>query len=131
MDISLFLARLFGIYFIVAGFSILANRRMLAEKMGYFKEGTMYIFGAFTFIMGIALTLAHNVWQGGWRVVVTLICWLTLLKGALLFLFPSFFFTGFAGLFWKKILRSPATTAVLSLSIIALGACLAYIGFLA
>jgi vacuolar-type H+-ATPase subunit I/STV1 len=49
----------------------------------------MLIVGVITLAAGLAMVLAHNIWSGGTlAVIVTLIGWLTLIKG-LLFLFLS------------------------------------------
>jgi hypothetical protein len=46
-----------------------------------------YVFGLLVVAVGLAIILTHNVWSGGaLPVIVTLIGWLTLIKG-LLFLF--------------------------------------------
>lgn len=47
----------------------------------------LYLFGLTIVAAGLAIILSHNVWSGGaLPIVVTLVGWLTLLKG-LLFLF--------------------------------------------
>ncbi len=47
----------------------------------------LYLFGLTIVAAGLAIVLSHNVWSGGaLRVIVSLIGWITLLKG-LLFLF--------------------------------------------
>jgi vacuolar-type H+-ATPase subunit I/STV1 len=49
----------------------------------------LFIVGLMTLVAGLAMILAHNVWSGGaLPVIVTVIGWLTLIKG-LLFLFLS------------------------------------------
>jgi vacuolar-type H+-ATPase subunit I/STV1 len=48
-----------------------------------------FILGAITLIAGLAMVLAHNIWSGSaLAVVVTLVGWITLIKG-LSFLFLS------------------------------------------
>jgi hypothetical protein len=49
----------------------------------------LFIVGVITLVAGLAMILGHNVWSGGvLPVIVTLVGWLTLIKG-LLFLFLS------------------------------------------
>jgi vacuolar-type H+-ATPase subunit I/STV1 len=49
----------------------------------------LFIVGMITLIAGLAMILIHNVWSGGaLPVIVTLVGWLTMIKG-LLFLFLS------------------------------------------
>jgi hypothetical protein len=51
----------------------------------------LFSVGAITVIPGLAMVLGHNVWSGGaMPVIVTLVGWTTLIKGALLlFLSPE------------------------------------------
>lgn len=53
------------------------------------------ITGIFVFIMGMLLILSHNVWEGSWRVVITILSWLTFLKGLAFFLLPHTTLTRF------------------------------------
>jgi hypothetical protein len=51
----------------------------------------MFIAGVIALLTGLAMVLGHNVWSGGaLPVIVTLVGWLTLIKGLLiLFLSPE------------------------------------------
>jgi hypothetical protein len=42
-----------------------------------------------TFVMGMVIVALCNVWNADWRVLVTLLGWLTVVKGAVITLFPS------------------------------------------
>jgi hypothetical protein len=42
----------------------------------------VYLFGLFDFAAGLAIVLTHNVWVANWRVLITLIGWLMLIRGA-------------------------------------------------
>jgi hypothetical protein len=49
----------------------------------------MFLTGAITVIAGLAMVLGHNIWSGGAvTVIVTIVGWVTLIKG-LLFLMPE------------------------------------------
>jgi hypothetical protein len=50
----------------------------------------MFTIGAFVTIFGILLVVSHNIWQWNWRLIITLIAWVILLKGVSIFLFPQF-----------------------------------------
>ena len=52
-------------------------------------KGLLWVTGFITFIMGTVLVALHNVWSADWRVLVTLLGWLTVIKGAVIMLFPS------------------------------------------
>jgi uncharacterized protein YjeT (DUF2065 family) len=46
-------------------------------------------FGLFTLLPGLAVALAHNSWELGWRLPVTLIGWAWVVKGASYMLVPG------------------------------------------
>lgn len=88
---TLFLRRLIGLYCIVVGLSMMTRRQaMLGTVNGLLQNPSMMlILGVIALGAGLAMVLAHNIWSGGTlAVVVTIIGWLTLIKG-LLFLFLS------------------------------------------
>jgi hypothetical protein len=84
-----FLSRLIGLYCLLAALMMVMQReRMIAAVTALVQNGPLLlILGVLTVAAGLALVLAHNIWSGGaLPVVVTLIGWLTLLKGLLLWL---------------------------------------------
>ena len=50
----------------------------------------MFVTGYFTLIIGLLMVVSHNIWQWDWRVVITLLAWLTLFKGLSIIIFPQF-----------------------------------------
>ena len=88
---TLFLSRLIGLYCIVVGLSMMARRQAMLGTVNALLQNPsmMLILGVIALGAGLAMVLAHNIWSGGTlAVVVTIIGWLTLIKG-LLFLFLS------------------------------------------
>lgn len=84
-----FLSRLIGPYCILVPLSMLTHKEasMAAVNALVHNAPSMLLLGVFTLAAGLAMVIAHNVWLGGAvPVVVTLIGWITLVKG-LLFLF--------------------------------------------
>ena len=81
MDISIFLARFWGGLFILLGLSsILAN--FLGRVIQYTEDRTITIStGYITLLLGLATVSAHNLWIKDWRVTITILGWMTLLKG--------------------------------------------------
>ncbi len=91
MQTSIFLARLLGPILLVAGISILFNprafRTMLTEVVGSLT--LVYLFGLIDLAAGLAIILTHNVWVVNWRLLITLIGWLMLLRGVARTLIPD------------------------------------------
>lgn len=83
MNISFFLARFFGLYFVIVGFFYLSRRRFIKKAVEAFYENSplLLISGVISLIIGLLLVLTHSVWEFNWRVVITIIGYLTLLKG--------------------------------------------------
>jgi hypothetical protein len=48
----------------------------------------IYVVGIAVFVAGLAIVQRHNVWSGGWPVVVTVFGWLVLFGGLARMLFP-------------------------------------------
>jgi len=86
---TLFLSRLIGLYGIVAALSMLSRGPGIADTVTLLLRDAplMFIVGVITLAAGLAMVLAHNVWSGGApAVIVTVISWLTLIKGSLFFI---------------------------------------------
>lgn len=92
MEISLFLAKVIGLYLLIAGVGILFNYQRFQPIIKAFMADSplVLITSVFTVILGIMLVIVHNVWVCDWRVVITLISWLTLIKGILWLCFPNY-----------------------------------------
>ena len=87
-----FLGKLIGIYLIVFGLAMLLRKvAMLDAVMGIMHSPPLTLMLAMIILAaGIAIVLTHNVWSGGvFPVVVTVIGWLTVLKGAALMFLSS------------------------------------------
>lgn len=91
METSLFLARLLGPLFLIVGASVLFNpgafRTLAAEVVR--SVTLVYLFGLMDFAAGLAIVLTHNVWLLHWPVLITLVGWLLLIRGAVRVLIPE------------------------------------------
>lgn len=91
METSVFLAQLIGPLLLVMGVGMLVNRegyRTMAEEF-LASRALIYIAGLMAFVPGLALVLVHNVWAVDWRVIITLLGWLSLLGGIFRLLLPQ------------------------------------------
>lgn len=89
MDISIFLAKFWGWYLIIFFFILSYNPTRIKQIFKYLKNQRFTILVAFIAIMiGLLNILLHNVWDFSWRLIITLIGWIALGKGLLLFTFP-------------------------------------------
>jgi hypothetical protein len=79
-----FLSRLLGLYCLLIAVAMLAQRQATVVTVGELLHDRplMYVLGVLCVFAGLAMILVHNIWSGGpAAVIVTLIGWLTLLKG--------------------------------------------------
>lgn len=88
---SKFLAKAIGIYLLIISIAFLMNMPKFTATINnmMFSPPIMLIAGCMTLIIGILMVLSHNIWEWDWRVLVTLVSWLVLIKGAAIILFPS------------------------------------------
>ena len=91
MDNSILFAKFIGPYIIVIGIGLLFNPKVYQKIMeDFFKNAALvYVTGLITFVAGLAIVLFHNFWVLDWRVIVTLLGWNILIKGAWLIISPD------------------------------------------
>jgi len=91
MEVSHFLAKLLGWYLVIACGAMLVRRKRILVMMEQMIEnsGLTLFMAIMTTIMGLLLVLSHNVWVLNWRLLVTLIAWLSLAKGVVWLYFPE------------------------------------------
>ena len=90
MDTSRFLSKVIGIYLLIISVAIMTS---LSQFTYYVSElvldnPLMFVTGFFTLILGIIMVVSHNLWQWNWRIIITLLAWLTLIKGASIIFYP-------------------------------------------
>lgn len=82
MPTSIFIAKLLGPMFVVLGvvlpIKVQMFRGILQEFIG--SPALLYLAGFFGLLGGLALVLTHNVWALDWRLIITLIGWITLAR---------------------------------------------------
>ena len=128
MQVSVFLARLLGPLLLLPGVGLLVNprafRTMASEVVGSIT--LVYLFGLIDFAAGLAIVLVHNVWTVNWRVLITLIGWLLLIRGAARILITDTLM-GYA----KTVIRKKQLYPVSGGVLVILGLVLCYFGYVA
>jgi hypothetical protein len=124
MDISLFLSKALGLYLLIVGSAMVINSKLRALFLEMLKNTTLlYVSDFIGLIVGILIVTGHNVWTADWRVLITLIGWVILLKGTVRVVFPNLGNTFFIK--WIECKKSYYTSAVV---MIILGAIVYYNG---
>lgn len=125
MDTTTFLAQFFGLYLVIAAVPILFCYSSFRERYSSFLEnqGLVMITAIMVMMLGILLVLVHNVWVGDWPVIITVICWLTLLEGVAMLYCPKL------SVGYFKSLTTKPWCQIWAVFSIVLGAFLIYQGF--
>jgi hypothetical protein len=95
MNTSTFLAQILGIVFIVLGLSMILNKKWTAlaiEEM-IKNQGLVWLAGLITLMLGATIVTLNNVWTSGLPLLITILGWLTLIKGTIILVFPNFTFS--------------------------------------
>ena len=75
MDLSIFLAKLFGLYFLIAGVIVMYRQKsymhIMMDVLG--DKGLLMVVAACQLIAGLALVIAHPIWSANWQGLITLI----------------------------------------------------------
>jgi len=127
MQLTLFLSQIFGITFILGAFSMLLEKKMMMEMLKELVEdrALLYVLGVFDFVLGLAIVLTHNVWEGRTlTTVITALGWLMLLKGVVRILTPTATIKR-----WYKQWNIATMLPLMGLISLALGVYLTYNGF--
>ena len=77
-------------FYLAIGIAMLVNARHfpeMAKQIGN-DPGLIFVSGILLLVAGLAIVRVHNVWSGGWRVVVTVLGWLAVISGILRMLLP-------------------------------------------
>lgn len=92
MEISKFLAKVLGIYLLIVSSALFFNIQQFSISVSNLINNSplMFVTGFFTLILGILMVVSHNIWQWHWRVIITMIAWIVLIKAITILFFPQF-----------------------------------------
>lgn len=92
MENSIFIAKVLGLYLTIFGLLVLLRPAQLRAILTQYMESPPIVFlgGMIGLILGIILVVSHNIWAADWRVVITILSWLILIKGTNHLFFPNF-----------------------------------------
>src|SRR5262245_45864480 len=92
---SKLIARLMGPVLLIAGLGMALGLWLSPDVYRSVMEGFMnnlaiiWLIGVLALLAGIAIVNVHNVWIGDWRVLITILGWLLILRGVTNLLFPG------------------------------------------
>jgi len=91
METSQLLARIIGPYMLIAGIGLFVSREKYLKLLDDLRSQALVMMGmgAFTLILGLLMLQFHNIWVLDWRVLITLIGWIGVIKGATAMIVPD------------------------------------------
>ena len=124
MDLSLFLARTWGLGITLICLGIIFNRKQFTSILAKMEPAEFMLAGLFVLGIGVAQVIGYERWGLNWMGLVTLLGWFSLLKGVLLFLVP-----GYSDKFVKFAVKKHVYTLSLALGLL-YGIYLLYVGYI-
>ena len=127
MDTSIFIARIIAVIYLSIGVGMLFNTTMYMKGIQKMVDdfSALYMGGFLAIAAGLSIVSYHNVWVSDWTVLVTVLGWLSLVKGVFLLAFPKVF-QNFRGLY-----ATESAMNVLKFVVLGLGLVFGYFGFVA
>ena len=91
MGTSIILSKFLGIILTVIGVSALKNQQRFANTLKNILSSKEHLFlaGLISLILGSVIISIHNNWRESWPIMITLIGWFLLLKGACVQILPK------------------------------------------
>jgi hypothetical protein len=90
MDNSILLAKFWGWYLIIFFLILSVNPKRIKQVFNdLHDEKFLLISSLMATILGLLNILFHNIWELNWKLIITLIGWISLLIGLMLFIFPK------------------------------------------
>lgn len=127
MDTSLFLAQLIGLSLALFALIALLRPAVVSNAIHALRDTsplTELLFGFAGIVVGLSIVLTHNIWEGDWRVFITLVGWAALIKGVFFLYSPSTLLS-----FGKSIYKNPSRIRLVLLIGLVVGLYIAYKGF--
>ena len=130
MTNSTFISRLMGPVLLFMGIGAVIG------LLGKFPEGYIgmlremnnqsatIILGMFALLAGLAIVNTHNLWVSDWRVIITILGWLAIVRGALSLLFPNKMYG-----IGEAILASRSGSMIGAVIVLVLGGTLSWMGY--
>lgn len=91
MELSLFLAKLFGFYFLIIGVVFIWRRKSIMPVFEEFagSRALMVVTALCEIFAGLAIAIVHNIWSTDFRVVITIIGYWMVIEGVIYLLLPG------------------------------------------
>ncbi len=126
MPITYFLAQLIGLYCLLIGCALLFRKKMMVEVINdmYRNPSVLFVVGLIATFLGLLVVLNNNYWTSGFlALVVTIVGWAALLKGAAILFIPEMTVS------WVRLARLEKFAYLYAIIVLVVGLYLVHAGF--
>lgn len=125
METALLISKILGIIYFAFGIGMLVNPSFYRREIPKLLENSAYLIlgGFLAIVFGFLILEGQNTWPSDWTVVITILGWIAILKGAMLLAFPN------SMNLFKPLFESKLFMNILTPSVIIMGAIFIYLGF--
>jgi uncharacterized protein YjeT (DUF2065 family) len=118
--------QVFSLVYIAVGIGILVNPQFYKKIFEDFIESpsTLYLGGVMALGVGYLIVAYHNTWTKDLSIIITIVGWLALVKGILIFICPSLMIA-----VTKAIISKEKNLRIKAVVVIILGLLFAFLGF--
>jgi len=126
MELSIYLARVWGLFSVLVGLGLLLNKKNLTDTIKNLGADRLAVLIAGVIALGIgaAQVIGYEVWTLSYMGLITLLGWVSLIKGAAIIFVPGYLER------FAKIIAKENIYAVSMVVFIIIGAYLLYVGYL-
>lgn len=91
MELSIFLAKLLGLYLLIVAAELLVRKHEIAGAVKDFasSKGLILFSGSISLLLGLAIVIAHPIYEATWQGLITFLGYLLVLRGVWRMTFPS------------------------------------------
>ena len=91
MDITILVAKILGIYLVVSGLFLIIKGKTVPHLLKDFfaHPAIVYLTGVILIFLSSIYLLQYNIWDGTWRIIVTIFVWVVGFKGVSYIFFPE------------------------------------------
>jgi hypothetical protein len=94
MNTSKYIARLMGPVLLIIGIGMALGLVMETDYSSLMKEfignrAVIFLTGILALLAGVAIVNEHNLWVPDWRLIITILGWLFVVRGIMLLVFPA------------------------------------------
>jgi len=125
MELSIFLAKSIGIILMLTALALFNKKNIQLLFNIYKNPEAVFLTGIVDLSLGVMLVLAHNIWVSDFRVAITIIGWILVLRGVGRIFFPTRVTS-----YLEKFKKMQGAFPVFLLVTFLIAAYLAYMGFM-